>query len=247
MQGVVGEWSLCGADVCEDPAGFDSPKPLPHNTRLFLLSRKKKKWCFFTTLTQSLVLGSILQSDVNKHELYIQSQFCACNIIGGCFLVERWTQNPVGVKLWQVGWELPVDNTEPEDLGGVFPSSTTGIVINISWCLCEPNCVTHCRNQWVTACFSQWRSIKLITVKLWQGTRLSLTKGPWWSRAWPCTAWLEVRGAEVSCYKLAAVFQTDLLKLQSIAQRTTNWNEYWFTFQGSWQDSHTVTRCVTWT
>lgn len=44
------------------------------------------------------------------------------------------TQNPVGVKLWQVGWELPVDNIEPEDVGGVYPSSnsTTGIVINIS-------------------------------------------------------------------------------------------------------------------
>lgn len=47
-----------------------------------------------------------------------------------------------------------------------------------------------------------------------------------WSRAWPDPAphSSRPRGAGVSCYKLAAVFQTDLLKLQSIAQRTTNWN-----------------------
>lgn len=79
-----------------------------------------------------------------------------------------------------------------EGLGGVCPSSnsTTGIFINTSRCLSEPSCVAywmHCRKQWVIACFSQWRSIKLITVKLWQGTRLSLTKGP----CWPCTTWLE--------------------------------------------------------
>lgn len=90
----------------------------------------------------------------------------------------------------------------PEALGGVYPSSNspTGIFINTSRCVSEPSCVTyrmHCRNQWVVACFSQWRSIKLITVKLWQGTRLSLTEGPCSPEAmeqgpaWPCTTWLE--------------------------------------------------------
>jgi len=107
----------------------------------------------------------ILQNTVNKHGLYLQSQFYVCNIIGCCLLAERWFSvflvallqfnffDSLAGPNWRLkirqGWSLcrvvvhyQLIILRAEGLGGIYPSNngTKGVFINMSLCLSEPSC-----------------------------------------------------------------------------------------------------------